>query len=80
MNLDAGLKVWQDAQQRVQGSQVEVIWEALDDALHEVLLGNGILAAHYLVHHPCQHPLLHNETCGSHQITSDARTLMYQRT
>lgn len=59
MDLDARLKVWQDAQQRVQGAEVEVIWEALDDALHEVLLGDGVLAAHNLVHHSGQHPLLH---------------------
>ena len=59
MDLDARLQVRQDAQQCVQGAQVKVIWEALDDALHKVLLSNWILAAHDLIYHPREHALLH---------------------
>lgn len=38
---------------------MEVIWEALDDALHEVLLRQVVLAREDLLHHTGQNDLLH---------------------
>lgn len=37
---------------------MEVIWEALDEALHEVLLRYVVFALHNLFHHPWQKHLL----------------------
>ena len=60
MHFDRALQLWQSAKQNIQGADMELVWEALNDALHEVLLGNVVLALHNLLHHPGQHHLLHN--------------------
>ncbi len=72
MDLNARLQVRQDTQQRVQRAQMEVIREALDDTLHEILLGDGIFAADYLIHDASQHTLLHTypAPCQAHGIQS----------
>ena len=42
-----------------QRAQVELIREALNDALHQVLLCNVVLAGHHLLHHAWLHQRLH---------------------
>lgn len=39
---------------------MELVREALDNALHEILLSNVVFALHYLLHHSGKHHSLHN--------------------
>lgn len=52
MDLDRALQLRQSAQQDIKCADVELVREALDDALHEVLLRNVVLALNDLLHHP----------------------------
>lgn len=52
MHFDRALQFWKSPEEDVQCADMELIWEALDDALHEVLLCNVVLALHHLLHHP----------------------------
>ncbi len=51
MDFDAGLQLWQSCQKSGQCAKVELIREALNDALHQILLRNLILTADDLLHH-----------------------------
>ena len=59
MHLDPRLQLWEGAQQGIQGAQVELVGEALDDALHQVLLRDVVLAGHHLLHDARLHQLLY---------------------
>lgn len=58
VDFDAQLELRQCAHQGLQGGQVELVWEALDEALHEVLLGDVVLACNHLLQDPRLHNLL----------------------
>lgn len=72
MDPDTQLQLRQCSQQGVQGSQVELVGEALYEALHEVLLGYVVLARHNLLQDPWVYNLL-----NPHKSTSDALQHQY---
>ena len=71
MNLHTGLQLWEGRQQDGQGSQMKFVRKALDDALHEVLLCNFILAADNLLHHASLHNILHNSFTSLYDVALD---------
>ena len=58
VHFDAQLQLGQRGQQGLQGSQVEFVGEALDEALHEILLRYVVLAGHDLLQDARLHNLL----------------------